>query len=60
MFPITIDVVSADRSRRLEGSATGSPRRPSSAGSDAENTENVGNADHSVRHHRAFRPVFGR
>ncbi len=55
MFPITIDVVTADRSRRLEGSATGSPRRPSSADSAADN------ADRQVRrHHGAYRPVFGR
>ena len=58
MFPITIDVVSADRSRRLEGSATGSSRRPGSTDSDADHADH---ADHPVRrHHGAFRPVFGR
>lgn len=54
MFPITIDVVAADRTRRLEGFAARSRRRFRSAGSDDDA------ADRPVRHHReSYRPALG-
>lgn len=55
MFPITTDIVTADRSRRLEGFRGWSRRRHQTAGSE------VGDIARPVEGHRStFRPAFGR
>lgn len=56
MFPITTtDIVSADRSRRLEGYRTWSRRRNQAAGSDVDD-----NARPVQGHRPTLRPAFGR
>ena len=56
MFPTTtVDTVSADRSRRLEGYRGWSRRRHQTAGSDADDT-----ARPIEGHRPGLRPAFGR
>jgi hypothetical protein len=56
MFPVTsIDIVSTERSRRLEGYRTWSRRRHQTAGADADD---VARPEHG--HHPVLRPAFGR
>ncbi|MEP6649821.1 MAG: hypothetical protein ABJA74_07885 [Lapillicoccus sp.] len=56
MFPITtVDIVSAERSRRLEGYRGWSRRRHQSAGADADDT-----ARPQDGHRPVLRPAFGR
>lgn len=56
MFPITTtDIVSAERSRRLEGFRSWSRRRNQSAGADADDTTRP-----LEGHRPVLRPAFGR
>ena len=62
MFPTTIDVVTADRSRRLEGYATRSRRRFRFAASpDTYIADSAAGSDSAARHQReSYRPALGR
>ena len=60
MFPITIDVVTAERSRRLEGFANRSRRRLRSADSDTQDAQDgVGDHRPDRRHPQSYRPALG-
>lgn len=61
MFPITIDVVAADRSRRLESSATSSGGRSRFAGLDVSDLSGLDDVSRPAPRHRAWhRPAFTR